>query len=126
MRPGGLPAPPSSPGELRRTLKRLAGQRFRHPITGMPVRFGFATLERWYYAARKAQDPIAVLRRRTRRDAGRTRRLAASWVPIIQAQVESHPGWTVQLHYDNLSARALEDDTLTPLPSHPMPRSAAT
>ncbi len=113
-----LAAPPSSPGELRRTLKQLAGQSFRHPMTGKPIRFGFATLERWYYAARKAQDPVAVLRRRTRSDAGRTRRLGVSWIPIIQAQVESHPGWTVQLHYDNLKARALEDDTLAPLPSY--------
>lgn len=97
-----LAAPPSSPGELRRTLQRLAGQNFRQPMTGCPVRFGFATLERWYYAARKAQHPVAVLRRRTRSDAGRIRRLASSWVPIIQAPVESDPGWTVQLHYDNL------------------------
>ncbi|MCI0745100.1 MAG: DDE-type integrase/transposase/recombinase [Verrucomicrobia subdivision 3 bacterium] len=113
-----LAAPPSSPGELRRTLQQLAGQSFRHPITGLPVRFAFATLERWYYAARKAQDPVAVLRRRTRSDAGRTRRLPASWVPIIRAQVEAHPGWTVQLHYDNLKTQALDDDTLEPLPSY--------
>ncbi len=55
-----LAAPPSSPGELRDTLKRLAKQSFRDPITGTPVGFGFASLERWYYAARKAQDPVAV------------------------------------------------------------------
>lgn len=113
-----LAAPPSSPGELRRTLKRLSEQRFRHPITGLPVHFGFATLERWYYAARKAQDPVAVLGRRTRSDAGRTRRLAPTWIPIIRAQVEAHPGWTVQLHYDNLKARAMDEGTLEPLPSY--------
>lgn len=113
-----LAAPPSAPGELRHTLKGLAKQSFQHPITGNPVWFGFATLERWYYATRNGQDPVAVLGRRTRSDAGRTRRLAASWIAIIQAPVQSYPGWTVQLHYDNLKARALQDDRLAPLPSY--------
>jgi len=115
---GPLLAAPPSPGELRGTLKQLAGQSFRHPIKGTAIRFGFATLERWYYAARKALDPVAVLGRRTRSDAGRTRRLAPTWIPIIRAQVEAHPGWTMQLHYDNLKAGAMDEDTLEPLPSY--------
>lgn len=113
-----LAAPPSSPGELRRTLKRLTKQSWIHPITGAAVRFGFATLERWYYAARKAQDPVAVLRRRKRRDAGHSRRLPAGLIALIKAQYQAHPGWTVQLHVDNLAVQVAEDETLGPLPSY--------
>ena len=113
-----LAAPPSSPGELRQTLKALAKKTWTHPITGDAVRFSFATLERWYYATRKAQDPVAVLRRRKRSDAGRSRRLPARLVPVIKAQYQAHPGWTVQLHYDNLVVQVAEDETLGPLPSY--------
>ena len=121
---GPLLASPPSAGELRRTLKRLAGQRFRHPIKGTTIRVGFATLERWYYAARKAQDPVAVLRRRTRSDAGQTRRLAPGWIPVIRAQTQAHPGWTVQLHYDNRQRSGHWKTTRSP-PCHRMLRSAA-
>jgi putative transposase len=113
-----LAAPPSSPGELRQTLKGLAKKSWTHPITGHAIRFSFATLERWYYATRKAQDPVAVLRRRKRRDAGRSRRLPAWLVPVIKAQYQAHPGWTVQLHYDNLVVQVAEDEALGPLPSY--------
>ena len=63
-----LAAPPTSRGELRQTLQGLAKKNWTHPVTGVTIRFGFSTLERWYYAARKAQDPVAVLRRRKRCD----------------------------------------------------------
>lgn len=113
-----LAAPPSSPGALRQSLKRLAKKKWLHPTTGSTIRFSFATVERWYYAARKAQDPVAVLRRRKRSDAGRSRRLPAGWVPIIKAQYQVHPSWTVQLHYDNLAVQGTKDKALGPLPSY--------
>jgi len=113
-----LAAPPSSPGELRQTLKRLAKKSWTHPMTGDAVRFGFATLERWYYAARKAQDPVAVLRRKKRQDAGRSRQLPVSLVSMIKAQYQAHPGWTVQLHVDNLAAQVSENKALGNLPSY--------
>ena len=113
-----LAAPPSSPGELRQTLKKLAKKNWTHPITGHAVRFGFATLERWYYMARKAQDPVAVLRRRKRHDAGRSRRLSAALIAVIKAQYQDHPGWTVQLHVNNLAVQVTDDKTLGPLPSY--------
>jgi transposase InsO family protein len=36
----------------------------------------------------------------------------------VRAQHREHPGWTVQLHYDNLAALAAEDESLGPLPSY--------
>ena len=100
-----LAAPPTSRGELRQTLKGLAKKNWAHPVTGVTIRFGFSTLERWYYAARKAQDPVAVLRRRKRCDSGRSRRLPTCLVPVIKAQYQAHPSWTMQLHYDNLAVQ---------------------
>ncbi len=49
---GPLLAAPPSKGELQKALKTLAEQAWRHPITGKPVVFSFATIERWYYKAR--------------------------------------------------------------------------
>ena len=115
---GPLLADPPPSGELGARLQELAAKDWRHPVTGLPLRFGFATLERWYYLARDAQDPVAALRRRRRRDAGEQRRLTPRLIEALRAQYREHPGWTVQLHYDNLAALAQEDETLGPLPSY--------
>jgi len=115
---GPLLADPPSSGELGARLKALAAKDWRHPVTGLPLRFGFATLERWYYLARDAQDPVAALRRRRRRDAGQQRGLNPRLIEVVRAQHREHPGWTVQLHYDNLAALVEEDESLGPLPSY--------
>lgn len=115
---GPLLADPPPSGELGARLRALAAKDWRHPLTGLPVRFGFATLERWYYLARDAQDPVAALRRRRRSDAGVQRGLGPRLVEALQAQYRDHPGWTVQLHYDNLAALVQSDETLAPLPSY--------
>jgi len=106
---GPLLADPPSSGELGARLRALAGKDWRHPVTGLPLRFGFGTMERWYYLARDAQDPVAALRRRRRRDAGQQRGLNPCLIEVVRAQYREHPGWTVQLHYDNLAALVGED-----------------
>jgi len=115
---GPLLADPPPSGALGARLKALAAKEWRHPRTGLPLRFGFATLERWYYLARDAQDPVAALRRRRRHDAGRQRGLSARLIEVVHTQYREHPGWTVQLHYDNLAALCEEDARLGPLPSY--------
>jgi transposase InsO family protein len=99
---GHLLAAPPEPGTLHQALAELAGRGWRHPTTGRPVRFGVSTLERWYYAARRHADPVAVLRNRPRTDAGRSRVLSPAAIAAIARQYHAHPSWTVQLHYDNL------------------------
>jgi transposase InsO family protein len=115
---GPLLADPPPAGELGARLKALSAKDWRHPVTGLPVRFGFGTLERWYYLARNAQDPVATLRRRQRRDAGQQRGLHPRLIEAVRTQHGEHPGWTVQLHYDNLAALVEEDASLGPLPSY--------
>ena len=68
---GQLLAAPPAKGALRAALQQLAAREWRHPSTGALVRFGVSTLERWYYRARnERQDPVGVLRRKRRHDAG--------------------------------------------------------
>jgi len=101
---GPLLAAPPPQGQLRAALQTLADTTWTHPIDGTALRVSFATLERWFYQARKADNPVAVLRRRPREDHGRCRGLSAAMIQALAAQYQRYPGWTVQLHYDNLVA----------------------
>ena len=113
---GHLLAAPPEAGELRASLLALVRKTWQHPSTGLPVSFGLSTLERWFYAARRASlDPVAALKTRVRCDLGQQRVLAAAVIEVLTAQYRDHPGWSCQLHYDNLGA-ALADDV--PLPSY--------
>lgn len=115
---GPLLAAPPPRGELRRRLEALTKRDWRHPVDGTVIRVSFATVERWYHAARKTTDPVGVLRRSVREDVGRFRTLSAALIQALQTQYRSHPGWTVQLHYDNLEVLAEEQPALNPLPSY--------
>jgi len=99
---GALLAAPPPSGELLTQLRELAAKPWRDPTTGLDVRFGVSTLERWYYAARRARDPLAALTDRRRIRAGRFPSLSAQAEAALLAQYREHQGWTVQLHYDNL------------------------
>lgn len=116
---GPLLAAPPPGGGLGRELTRLAERVWRHPVSGEPVRFARSTIERWYYMARaEPHDPIGVLRRRVRSDAGRARGVSPALGQAIRAQYREHPGWSYQLHVDNLGAVVVERPELGPLPSY--------
>jgi putative transposase len=115
---GPLLAAPPKHGALRKELMALSQRSWKHPVNGTDVRFSYATLERWFYLARQAHDPVAALRRCRRSDAGQARRLPVMLIQVLQAQYRGHRGWTVQLHYDNLLALAEEDEDLKPMPSY--------
>ena len=115
---GQLLAAPPPRGKLCSELKALAQTSWCHPVNGTSIRFSFTTLERWYYAARHVRDPIAALRRHAREDAGAFRQLSAPLIQALTTQYRGHPGWTVQLHYDNLQAASEQDSALLPLSSY--------
>ena len=115
---GPLLAAPPTKGTLRSALNALAQKSWCHPVHGTAVRFSFSTLERWYYTARNAQDPVAALRRHARDDAGAFRQLSAALIQALTMQYRAYPGWTVQLHYDNLQAASEQDPALRPLASY--------
>jgi transposase InsO family protein len=117
---GPLLAAPPAPRELSGALTALAAKAWRHPLSGLDVRFGVSTLERWYYTARAAKDPVAALKNRLRGDIGRFPSLTPAAIDALSTQYREHPGWTAQLHFDNLRAALAGADS--PLPSYPTVR----
>ncbi len=112
-----LSAPPRQ-GELRAALEDLAARSWKHPITGEATRYGFSTIERWYYTARDAQNPVDALRRAVRRDSGRRPSISATFDQAARAQYSSDSDWPRQLHYDNLRVAVENDPSVGPLPSY--------
>jgi transposase InsO family protein len=116
---GPLLAAPPGRGELAAELARLAEKAWLHPVTGEPARFGRSTIERWYYAARnEKRDPVGVLRRRVRADAGRARGVSLALGQALRALYRDHPGWSYQLHADNLAVVARQQPELGAMPSY--------
>ena len=101
---GPLLAAPPAPGSLQAELVQLSSKTWRHPVSGFDVAFGVSTLERWYYAARRAHDPVAALKDRLRGDVGRFPSLTPIVIETLTTQYREHQGWTAQLHFDNLCA----------------------
>jgi transposase InsO family protein len=90
-----------------------------HPVSRQPVRFGASTIERWYYQARGArQDPVGVLRRRVRKDAGLHSALNPCLTQKLIEQYQRYRHWSVKLHHDNLRAMVEEDLSLGAVPSY--------
>ena len=114
---GPLLAAPPAPRELGAALRLLAVKMWRHPASGLDVAFSVSTLERWYYAARGANDPVAALKDRLRGDGTRFPSMTTPVTEALRAQYREHPGWTVQLHADNL--RVALKGSASGMPSYP-------
>jgi transposase InsO family protein len=116
---GQLLAAPPLKGELRAEIEKLAAREWPHPITGLPVRFGVSTLERWLHRARKERcDPVRVLRRKVRTDVGAQESLNLALREALRAQYAGHMSWSVALHHENLRALAEQHPELRPVPSY--------
>jgi putative transposase len=116
---GQLLAAPPPKGELRGEIEKLAAREWQHPITGLPVRFGVSTLQRWHHRARKEQrDPVRVLRRKVRTDLGAQASLSIAIRQALRAQYAQHGSWSMVLHHDNLRVLAEQQPELAPVPSY--------
>jgi transposase InsO family protein len=115
---GPLLASPPAAGELQAALAELAEKVWRHPITGEPVRFGVSTIERWYYTARAAADPVSVLRRKPRKDSGQQQAVGTELGEALRKQHAAHPSWSYQLHRDNVAVVLRDHPHWGPLPSY--------
>ena len=115
---GSLLSAPPAPGELKVALGLLAEKTWTHPVSGGEVRFAVATIERWYYTARREKDdPVGVLRRTVRKDCGKVS-LTAEQIEHLRRQYDEHKHWTYQLHYDNLAAAVEAKPAMGPLRSY--------
>jgi transposase InsO family protein len=84
----------------------------------LPVRFALSTIERWYYVARRSDDPVKVLRRKPRRDRGRQVVVGGKLAEALLVQYRQHSSWSYQLHLDNLTSLARKEPELGSLPSY--------
>jgi hypothetical protein len=107
---------------LQAALPELAARTWRHPLTGLEVRFGASTIERWYYAARGATDPMTVLRNQLRSDIGSFSSICPQAAGALRDQYNHHPGWTAQLHHDNLRVVLAATSPPVACPSYPSVR----
>ena len=116
---------PPGPGELTARLAALALGAVHDPIAKRDVRFGASTLERWYYRAKDAIDPITALTDQTRRDLGQFKVLGDRHFEVLGTQYRAHPRWTYKLHADNLRAECERcKATFGTVPSCPAVRRA--
>jgi transposase InsO family protein len=103
---GGLLSSPPEPGELQNALQALSEKEWIHPKHGGPVKFGLSTIERWYYRAKDSNNPIDALQTPRRLDAGKGRVLGPELSAALKRQYELHPGWSYDLHHENLKVIA--------------------
>src|SRR5882757_63329 len=120
---GQLLASPPEPGDVGNRIGELAAKSWKHPTTGETIRFSDKTVERMYYLARDDPDPLRALERKVPKHAGTHRSVSPALGVALENQYHQHPGWTYQLHRDNLAVLVKEDlaraePTLGRLPSY--------
>lgn len=115
---GHLLASPPLYGQLRMRLKELSEKKWKHPINGEFYSPSIKTVEAWYYKATKAsQMPMEELRPKKRSDFN-THKAITDWMKIkLGEEVQKHPGWSKQLHADNLKI-IIERDNMGQAPSY--------
>ena len=83
------------------------------------MRFALSTIQRWYYrCVRERHDPVGVLRRKVRTDAGHQITMSDAVRKALLEQYAAHKSWSVKLHHDNLVALAETMSSLRPVPSY--------
>jgi transposase InsO family protein len=119
---GPLLAAPPAPGDLQAALNELAARPWRHPLTGLEVRFGASTIQRWFYVARAATNPMEVLRNQIRSDIGSFPSVCAQAAEALRTLYDQHSSWTAKLLHDNLQVVLAEADPPVQCPSYPSVR----
>ena len=89
-------------GQLGVELKSLSAKKWKHPITGTRVTFGYSTIERWYYIV--LNNPKARLRALSKRrcDAGLPSSLTNQARRYLASQAKRHPSWSYHRHHQTL------------------------
>ena len=57
---GSLLTSPPEKGDLSNALEVLAKKQWKHPINSVPVNFSYPTIERWFYKAKKSNNPVII------------------------------------------------------------------
>jgi len=115
---GGLLARPPDKGDLQQEIEKLADRVYLHPTKDEWVTFGASTIERWYYCALNADDPIKALSRKIRSDAGKPTAMSPRLLDALGKQYAKYPKWSYKLHTDNLKALVEEQPHLGMMTSY--------
>jgi putative transposase len=115
---GQLLATPPESGELAARIAELAAKSWRHPSTDEVVRFSAKAIERWFYIARNAQDPIRALERKVPKHAGMHPSVPEPVAEEIRRLRRDHPRWSYKLIYDNLVVLGRQNPALGKLPGY--------
>ena len=115
---GGLLARPPDKGDLQQEIEKLASRVYLHPTKDEWVTFGASTIERWYYLALNADDPIKALGRKIRSDAGKATAMSPRLLDALGKQYAKYPKWSYKLHTDNLKALVEEQPHLGMMTSY--------
>ena len=118
---GELLAAPPARGDLHAELERLAERTWKRAPGERgadAVRLRHHRTAGTWRRAHARQDPVAALRRKMRKDAGRQRSMGVELRRALRAQYRAHPSWSAQLHYDNLVTLAESRRDLRPVPSY--------
>lgn len=100
----------------------IACRAVAYPLTGLEVRFGASTIQRWYYAARTATNTLEVLHNQIRSDIGSFPSISHKAAEALREQYAQHPSWNVKLLHDNLGVVLAAPDPPVPCPSYPSVR----
>jgi transposase InsO family protein len=112
---GPLLASPPEAGQLAGRIAELSSRSWKHPTTGEAIRFSAKTIERMYYQARGEADPLRALERKVPKHAGTHPSMSAGLMAALECQYRQHPGWSYQLHHDNLAVLVKEDPSIGPM-----------
>ncbi len=115
---GPLLSMPPDKGQLQKELKSIAGHLYFHPTKKIWRKFNISTVERWYYQAHNADDPIKALSRKIRSDAGKSYALTHQQLDALRKQYKQYSHWSYKLHSDNLEALVVEKPGLGVAPSY--------
>lgn len=115
---GSLLASPAEQGDLATRIAELAANPWRHPGTLEVMHFSAKSIERWYYTAKGAEQPIAALERKVPKHAGTQPSVSEAVAAAARQLRVDHPTWNAQLLYDNLVALRRRSPELGELPGY--------
>ena len=113
-----LSAPPKD-GELKTALEALAEKLWLDPVSGEQTSFSLPPSSAGTtWRATRGPIPSTCCARSRAVTVASQRSLPEKVKEAVGVQYTAHPGWSVQLHFDNLVARAKEDPALSGVPSY--------
>jgi transposase len=101
-------------GKLGPELRSLSAKKWKHPISGRWVTFGYSTIERWHYIALKNPKAAICALARRRRDVGVPRRLSEQVQRRLARQAKRNSSWTYTQHHNALLSSLKQQERASP------------